>query len=97
MKSKKRSWWRKLIPVPTLVSLLTVLVSVIPVVFQFAGLLRLRTDEMLGLILALLVVISGTLFGERFGMLREIREKQETLERLISQKKQTKTDTEVLP
>jgi hypothetical protein len=95
-KNGKRSFWRELIQVPTLVSLLTLLVSMILVVFQFAGILRLRTDEMLGMILALLVVISGTLFGKRFGMLREMREKQENLERLISQKKQTKTDTEVL-
>jgi hypothetical protein len=75
-----------MVQVPTLVSLITVLVSVILVIFQFTGIIHLRVDELLCLSLALLIIICGTLFGERFGMLREIQQKQESLERLINQK-----------
>jgi hypothetical protein len=96
VKSKKRPLWRELIQPPTLVYVITVLVSAILAVFQFSGVIKLRPNQTLYLILSLLVLISGSLFGERIGILRQLQEKQESLEKLITQKKQTRTDTEVL-
>jgi hypothetical protein len=56
------------------------------VIFQFAGIMRLRVDEVLCLILALLIMIGGILFGERFSVLRKIQEKLESLEKTVRQK-----------
>jgi hypothetical protein len=66
-----------------LVSCITILVSLILVILQFADIIHLQTDEILCLIMALLTIMSGALFSERFGTLREI---QENLEKLIKQK-----------
>ncbi|MDR2786229.1 MAG: hypothetical protein LBB83_09980 [Treponema sp.] len=87
MKSRKRLFWQKLIQAPTLVSIITILGSVVLVIFQFAGIMRLRVDEVLCLILALLIMIGGILFGEQFSTLRKIQEKLETLEKTMRQEK----------
>jgi hypothetical protein len=80
---RKRVVWQKISPVSGMATMVTVLVSLILVIFQFAGILHLRMDELLCLILALLIIICGTLLSERYGMLQEIKEK---LERLTNQK-----------
>jgi hypothetical protein len=82
--NKKNGFLKNVIPVSTLLSVLTILISMILVVLQFAGILALKEDELLCLILLLLIMIAVTLYGERFGMLREMREK---LDDLINQKK----------
>jgi divalent metal cation (Fe/Co/Zn/Cd) transporter len=76
----------KTMQVSDMVSVMTILVSLILGIFQFAGIIHLRVDEMLCLIIALLIIISGSLFGERLGTLRKIQEKLEQMEKLIKQK-----------
>jgi hypothetical protein len=85
MRSKKKNGFLKnVIQVSTLLSVITILASMILVVLQFADILALNEDELLCLILLLLIIIAVTLYGERFGMLREMREK---LDNLTNQKK----------
>jgi hypothetical protein len=87
MKNRKRLFRQKLIQAPTFVSIITILGSVVPVIFQFAGIMRLRVEEVSCLIPALLIMIGGILFGERFSTLRKIRERLESLEKTMRQEK----------
>ncbi|MDR0684794.1 MAG: hypothetical protein LBF83_06670 [Spirochaetaceae bacterium] len=70
-----RGIFRKIKLIPTLVSLLTLLISLVLVVLQFTGIFPLHEREQLSLTLLLLIMISGTLLVERFGVFQEILDK----------------------
>jgi hypothetical protein len=86
---------KKRTPISFLVSLLTGLAAVILTIFQFSGLLRLRTNELLTLIILLLGIMSSVLFGGWMGSLHSIQVKLKGLEALINKGKITaKTEDE---